>query len=610
MNNKLLLLKNKKVWISISICLISLLAMLAYTAMQDMKGQNICQTNIIVNSFSMGTGIWGIVTAIALWYVYKQDNKRLKKISAIFGLIFSFTYTIGYMFQWQNDVGNTGKEWFMALGMILVFIPVPMAAFMLLTNLAETKLTGTKWKILFFEKVTVNGRWKTIFIHWGIFFTSFVPAFLAYFPAVLAYDARYQFAQTYNNIFTTHHPLIHTLLFKLCYKFGNLVNSGNAAFALFSILQMLSLSFAFAYAIGYLREIGVSRKICIIITIFLIVNPMNAIYSISFTKDTFFAAFFMLFVISLLRFAGAQIHFWPQYVFFIGVTATMILLRNNALYALLAMIPFLVKMLKNKRKKIVILLILSIFLAMTGNTAMKKISHATDNSSTKETFSLLLQQVARTYTYTPESQTQPAMQEITNIIPAEYLTWYNPYLSDPVKGNLDNTAFKNNLGSFIKNWAKLFFQYPDDYIEAFLCNTMGYWYLDDTAHARIYGEGGFLVVNYDLEPFCEQVSPKNYCPIARKYFDALFDKNGYQNIPLLSVLFRPAVVFFAYLICILQLIYRKTTKFLLVLIPVIAYFLTVLLGPVVLIRYIYCLICVLPFAICWILHQSAKDCGQ
>lgn len=608
MNTKLFLLKSKKIWINISICCISLLAMFAYTAMLEMKGQIICQTNIIVNSFSMGTGICGIITAIALWYVCKQDNKCLKKLSAIFGLIFSFTYTTGYMFQWQNDIGNTAKEWFLVFGIILVFIPVPMAVFIFLTNWAETRLADTKWKFLFLEKIPATGRWKTIFIYWGIFFASFVPAFLAYFPAVLAYDARYQFSQTYNNFFTTHHPLIHTLLFKFCYKFGNLVNSGNAAFALFSILQMLSLSFAFAYAIGYLREIGVSQKVRIIITIFLIVNPINAIYSISFTKDVFFAAFFLLFVISLLRFAGIQTHSWQQYIFFIGVTAAMILLRNNALYALLAMIPFLIKMLKGKQKKLMILLLFSIFLAMTGNTVMKKISLAADNSSTKETFSLLLQQVARTYTYTPESQTQPAMQEITNIVPAEYLTCYNPYLSDPVKGNLDNTAFKNNLRAFIKDWCKLFFQYPGDYVEAFLCNTMGYWYLDDTVHARIYGEGGFLVVTYGLEPFYEQVSPKNYLPLARNYYDALFEKNGYQNIPLLSVLFKPAVVFFAYLICILQLIYRRETKSFLVVIPVIAYFLTLLLGPVALMRYLYCLICVLPFAICWMLHQSAKNC--
>lgn len=599
-----------KVFTYITIAVLSFLAMLAYSAMQDMKGQIICQTNAIVNSFSLETGIWGIVTAIALWYVHKQENKRLKKVSAVFGLIFSFTYTAGYMFQYKNDIANTGMEWLLALGMIVVFIPVPMAVFMFLTNLAEIKLPVIKWKSLFISEVPANGKWKTIFIYWGIFFASFVPAFLAYFPAVLAYDARYQFDQIYNSFFTTHHPLIHNFLFKLCYEAGSSLHSPNVGFALFAILQMFVLSFAFAYAVGYLREIGISRKIRIAITVLMVINPMNAVYSVSITKDVFFAAFFLLFVISLLRFARTQSHSWQQYVFFVGVTIAMIWFRNNALYALVAMAPFLIKMLNGKRKKLILLLVLSVFLALAGNTVMKKVSNATDNSSTKETFSLLLQQVARTYTYTPESQTHPAMQEITNIVPAEYLSWYNPYLSDPVKGSLDNVIFKNNLGSFMKNWAKLLFRYPGDYLEAFLCNTMGYWYLDDTMHARIYGEGGFLLVNYNPEHFFNQVVPKNYCPLAKNYYDAFFDKNGYQNIPLLSVLFRPAVMFFAYLICILQLIYRRKTKSLLALIPVIAYFLTVLLGPVALIRYIYCLICVLPFAVCLILHQTVNDAEE
>ena len=115
-----------------------------------------------------------------------------------------------------------------------------------------------------------------------------------------------------------------------------------------------------------------------------------------------------------------------------------------------------------------------------------------------------------------------------------------------------------------------------------------------------------MPVKYSSEQFYNEITSKNYFPLARTYYDYLFSENGYQKIPFLSTLCRPAVMFFAYLIALLQLLYRKQYGALFVLIPVGAYFLTVLLAPVALFRYVYCLVCVLPFALLYMIEKTGR----
>ena len=87
-------------------------------------------------------------------------------------------------------------------------------------------------------------------------------------------------------------------------------------------------------------------------------------------------------------------------------------------------------------------------------------------------------------------------------------------------------------------------RHPITYLDA--CgwlNTCGYWYLDDTTHARIYGEGADTHLGYLLSGQAETVglASDGYLPGLRALYESLFSANEYQRIPVLSLLFAPAL---------------------------------------------------------------------
>lgn len=599
--------KNYKKVISI-LCMILFMfgSMYSFVALRDMQGETWCITNQITHTFSVEAGIFGILTVILLWNFLKVQDKRLKGMALIFGCITSVLYTFGHMLQYQNNIGDTAGEWWRAIGIAIALIPIPMSLFALIIDYATKHSVTAKVRTFLFDTTIEKERSvRTIVLfYWLILFISFIPVFLAYYPGLPVYDAQYQFKQIHDGFMTTHHPVIHMLLIKGAYQIGNAIGSINKGIALLSLFQMAVLSFSFAYAIGFLRYIKASRKARIIVAVLIVLFPVNAVYSISITKDVFFAACFLMFVIELLYFYHLPKYSISRCTFFVFATVMMLMFRNNALYALAISIPLLLIFMKGKRKKLLVLCLLAIVIFFVSDRGLKNAEDAFDNSSTKETFALPIQQVARVYTYKADSR--EALSEVTAYIPEGMLTAYNPYLADSVKTGMDNDLFKENLGDFLKIWFSTGIKYPGEYLEAFLTNNMGFWYLDDTMHARIYGEGGYMVVQYKEENMLNMVSANCFCKVAKDYYDALFFKNGYQKIPLVSILFRPAFFFYAYLVMALLMIYRKAYIKLLPLVLVLGYFLTLLLAPAALVRYMYCLMCVLPVAMVWSLRSQEQ----
>lgn len=593
----------KKIIAVLCVMLFMFGSMYSMTALKDMQGEIWCITNQITHTFSVEVGIFGIVTAVLLWNFLKIQDKRLKGIALIFGCITSVLYSFGHMLQYQNNIGDTVGEWLRAVGIAIAFIPIPMSLFALLTDYAIKHSVVAKIRaFLWGTKEEKEKSVRTIVLfYWLLLFLSFIPVFLAYYPGLPVYDAQYQFKQIHDGFMTTHHPVIHMLLIKTAYRIGNAIGSINKGIALFSLFQMAVLSFSFAYAIGFLKYIKVSRKARIMVAVLIMLFPVNAVYSVSITKDVFFAAFFLIFVIELLYFYHFSEYSIGRCVFFIFATVMMLMFRNNALYALVISVPLLLIYMKGKRKKLFALCLLAIVIFFVSDRGLKHAEGAFDNSSTKETFALPIQQVARVYAY--KADAREALSDVTAYIPEGMLTAYNPYIADGVKNGIDNDVFKENLGDFLKVWFSTGLKYPGEYLEAFLTNTMGFWYPDDTMHARIYGEGGYMIVDYKEENMLHMVSANCFCKVARNYYHSLFIKNGYQKIPLVSMLFRPACFFFVYLISALLVLYRKCYQKLLPLIPVAGYFLTLMLAPAALIRYMYCLICVVPFVMVWMIRK-------
>ena len=244
----------------------------------------------------------------------------------------------------------------------------------------------------------------------------------------------------------------------------------------------------------------------------------------------------------------------------------------------------------------------TLILFVACSAGLKQITFA-HNGSPREMLSVPLQQMARTRVQHEDEIDVETREELDSYISSEWVfAAYNPYLADPVK---NRAVIHDNPAGLIKTWMKLGMQFPMVYIDAFLDNSIGYWYLADKSHSTIYGVGtesgfGYLSTDNRTMPAGCEIIEHSYLPGLRAFMEKIVSDNEYQRIPVLSVVFAPA--FYWWLLCLYIVFFfkRKEYKMLLPVIFLVIYYLTLLLSPTVLIRYMYPFVVTVPVMLCLI----------
>lgn len=204
--------------------------------------------------------------------------------------------------------------------------------------------------------------------------------------------------------------------------------------------------------------------------------------------------------------------------------------------------------------------------------------------------SIPIQQVARVYHL--HAQELAEKEAIEEMLPA--VAYYNPSLADTVKTHAN--VGMGNMGQFAAIWARLIPHYFYDYLDAFLFTTKGYWFVDDTSHAAVYDEGlsartGYLLTDtkggYNVEHH-------SFFPALEACYEKLFSANEYQSIPVIGALFCPAFfIWTAAAVCLMAAL-RKNSAVLWLGCYALGLFVSVLPGPVALIRYLFPLVLLCP----------------
>ncbi len=540
-------------------------------------------TSIFQYNFS-----YNIISVIFLILYYKIDkstvrqleNKRRTIIIYIISILFSLSIFIGATLSYGRGFTNI----FYILGVIIVSIlnsPIFVWIFNKLFSFIEKN-----------EKQEENNKItkKEVLLIFGIIIVLWIPVLLAYYPGIFDYDVHTQLNYVINNDYSTHHPLIHTLILGFFYKVGGAFGNYNLGMLFYTITQMIFVVAIMTYAVVYLRKKGISRKISYVVVAFYAIFPLNSILTISITKDIYFSAFVLAFVVCLMKIRDDNWRFSKNYIIFAIITIFMILFRSNAIYALIISLVIMMFLGIKKHKNILIAILISIILATSVETVLEKLLDAYTKNE-KDMLSIPLQQLARVGNECKDQLTEEEYKEISYYVSPEY---YNEYLSDPIKNHTDISKIRNDYKEFISIWFKYFIKYPTVYLESFLYNTQGYWDINDISHSQIYGinkesRTGYLLTGTKEGYNVEHIS---YCKPIESLYEYLFTENKYQNIPVISLLFAPAIYIWIYIICLAYNIYRKKTESIIVLTFFAGLFITLLVGPTCLIRYVY------PFVIC------------
>lgn len=559
----------------------------------------------------------------------RQSERRLKIHSLLWGIPMAAAYVLGCLMRQNGTALNSLSE-----------LPVLLLQILCLAVLAAACIAPLLWGFRDTEhwraqmrdyaacecfkdqrdtarsirsKRPVRQVWL---FSTAVILLCWLPVFLAYYPSVFAYDAEGQLYQVLAHDYSTHHPLLHTLFLGVFFRLGDILpGSYPAGMALHSIMQMLLMAAVFGYALARLAAKRIPAALWTILLLFYALFPTNSVLALSTTKDVLFSALVLLYTLSVYEMAdgsdsGPTRKNWLLYTLW---TVLLLLFRNNALYALLLTIPVVCFLLLRKKaqsaipwRRYLVFTVLALALFVAGNMALKTALHAR-NGSPREMLSIPLQQMARTRVKAEETLSDDMRRELDQYLPSEWVfAAYNPYLADPVK---NRAVIHDNPAGLIKTWVRLGLKHPQIYIDAFLDTSVGYWFLEDRTHAQIYGLGsesgfGYLSTDTRTMPAGFEIPQQSRLPKLRVWMERIVSDNRYQNIPVVRILFAPA--FYWWLLClyIAVILYRRDYPLLLPAVFPVCYYLTLLLSPAVLVRYMYPFVVTAPVLLCCLCRRQ------
>ena len=561
------------------------------------------------DAIAFTNSIFSVLTFLALYLLMEKilkasfrGKKRRWILPGLFGTAFSFCMITGVQLDTRGSVPFSDPSLWLAILAGAVVMTLSVRYFWDLIDGKQRERAVSRQKE---GEATDQGekRWNK-FSGWllpsALIFVMYLPVFLAVYPGFFVYDAQDELMQVVTRSFSTHHPLVHVLMLggiiQLVHK---LTGSYNAGIACYTVFQMLVMAGIFGWCIRKLEKWGVGKGYRILTTLYFGLCPVLVMFSLCSAKDGLFAGMLLIMTILLTELFKAPEEFWKQkgkLLLLLAASLGMMLLRHNGFYAFAVFSVLTVIYLKKDRKKAALYFggILATYLVVSaGLTGILR----ADASENQEMLTVPISQMARVYQNRKEELPPEEKELLYQYLPQEALEHYTPKVSDGVKVHFNNQAYEADRGSFLKLWLKWGTENPFTYLNAWFMTSYGFWYPDtvidvyrgNTVFTYTYEDSSYF--GYEVEqPGTRQSKLPWLSEIYRRMSLEIFQ----QRIPVVSMLFSPGFLFWmsAFILCFWG--YHGRWKKVMALMPVMLCWLTVLLGPTYLTRYVVYLWAVLP----------------
>lgn len=549
----------------------------------------------------------------------KDKLKNIKKIIIekkfkyifFFCLVLSMQFVLGYQLQ---KFEYTAKN---VTGVVINIINIIVLSVVLTTIVYIGKYiieqVKEKIQIKNKEKICKNNNEKQtnnfIIMYFLIIILCWMPAFLAFCPAILNYDGPSQIIAyiVASERMTTQQPIISTLMMVSFFEFGiKVLGSSTLGMMCFSLFQMCFMAGVFAYTVNFVWKETDNKVITTLVLIFYAIFPYNQLFPLMTTKDTMFAGFTLFFVVQLYQFPREKFGI-KEYVLLSIFAVFMLLFRNNAAYALVVALPIMMIFLRDNKKKMFDIAIVFVIIFIVYQLCFEGLIIATDSvmQSDREKLSVISQAIARVSKQKKDELTEDEIDEINYYFEDidRLIEVYDTNISDDTKRAIVIKKYEENPKGFYKLFVSMVKKYPIICIDSFLDTIRGYWYIFDNSFNQIFHEespetkGCLELTFYVVTDGTREnlVRDLNELPVLRKFYRSMFCQNNYTKIPVLYIVFQPAIYFYIALACLLYAIYKKDKNLVLPTIYLFLYFLTCFLGPGAIIRYMYANIVATPF---------------
>lgn len=275
---------------------------------------------------------------------------------------------------------------------------------------------------------------------------------------------------------TGHHPVFLTFVFGAFIKFGVAVGNVDIGMFLLSIAICILNATGWAYVISCMRlylKSGIWRTMLICFA----VNPLIISLNTYVLKDNLFATLLAVYCVVIFRICqdGMQKKYRVQILI---CSLLLPFVKNQGIYIILISNFILILYYKKEYKVWIKNIVLSFFLfgILLQNVFMPLMKIAPGGK--QEMLSLFFQATARTVLEHHEQIDTKEMEIVRNVLPVDDWNVYEPLKSDNIKFNYNQNAAFSDLINYFGVWVRWALRYPESYMNAFIAQTYGYYYID------------------------------------------------------------------------------------------------------------------------------------
>ncbi len=519
-------------------------------------------------------------------------NKMKHKISVrnlIFALIpsvlMSLFFTVGYFTKYEKGLTVTVLR---VLFMFALAIVLTGIVYFLYCSFDALNLKPVSLNTPFF-----NRKFKSSCLYFWFSFAviliMWLPSLLALYPGIYAYDASWQLEMYQTCELSTHQPILHTFLLGFCIDtILNITGSMNKGVLAYTIVQMLIMDFGLSYVFYDFHKRKVPAWQHIFSYIIFCFYPVFVIFVFTSTKDSILAVAILDFVLVNLRLLQDKKAFFEEkknIVLFIILAFIICAFRNNAVYALIIILPFwcaaVFKSDADKKKAILLLVITAAILGIYKYPVTRVL--ASETVSKAEMLSVPCQQIMRVKHYHQDELSDDQEALINKFFDgSKWYNYYVPEIADATKGSLKAYVYEENKKEFYGLWLELLKKYPYEYVDSFLENTYGLWYPWPHYVLYSFGQSGYTNIT-TMEPSVANPKIRFLYDFYKEFENGKIVEGAFA----VSWLFAPATfLYLTLIIAFYTLKEHKNNKDLWI--PLLftgLYFNTFLCGPAALVRY-------------------------
>ena len=502
---------------------------------------------------------WLLVFLFFTWVIYqsiREKDKKLKLCAALFavtaalfyvlGLSLSKMYRLSWIWETRSYLINTLNLFF---GHTVLYYSFAFLSFRMLRNAPASAKSSQGYTFSI----------KRVLLYWIILLVFYIPWYLLYYPGLLSPDSLNQIMDAISlDSLSNHHSAILNLVIRgILLTVHRFTGSYQTGVGICTLLQMLIITFIFAFCYEWIRRYMHNKLIAVIVFLWFALYPIHQLFSVTLWKDILFSVFFLIMLLCIDSAANDESAFFSsgKKVFLLFLCLLLLpLMRHNGITVTIVLPIYFLFRFKNFRKQILLGFAGVLLVFFSWKLILIPALNITDIQPA-HVYTFMEQQIVRTMDEHRDEMTEEELKELQNYfyVP-EIWTLYNPRIADPVKDQFRNELFHENPFKFFSLWVKTGLKFPLTYIEAFLLNDYGFWFPEVNQWISDYSMYEGTKVE-DIHP----------APIIRLgYVEKIINwlkQYQFTKTPVLFLLFSPGAYWWLWIYCGCYCLYRNRKKF-------------------------------------------------